>query len=121
MPHYYKLGLLLAALALPYFVFAYRNSFASGRRTFMRAAAAVLLGWILLLVYRFVIVEFDTMLAQSEEELQAIYAGDGAKNVMALYFGWVLPTAVVVAAWLFHRGVALAKKKLAVPSPKTFG
>ena len=41
----------------------------------------------------------DLALANSQEEIQVLSNGDGAKNAFALLFGWVPGVFVTLVAW----------------------
>ena len=112
MFHYYKIGLIIGALVLPCIVLAWRNNFDNSKKTALRFGFAVLAVWAYLLASRFVVDAVDLSLTNTQEEAQAIYDGDGAKNVFALFFGWVPGLILASVAWLLTRGYRWLKLKI---------
>ena len=104
MFHYYKIAVTVGVLVLPCIVLAWRNNFDSGKKTALRFSFAVFAVWGYLIASRFVIDAVDLSLANTQEEIQAIYDGDGAKNVFALFFGWIPGLILASFAWLLTRG-----------------
>jgi hypothetical protein len=103
MFHYYKIALTVGVLVLPFLVLSLNNRFRSGRNTALRFAAAVVAVWAYLLASRFIVDAVDVALATTPEEIQSIYDGDGAKNVFALFLGWVPGVFLALLAWLLAR------------------
>ena len=104
MFHYYKIALLLGLLSLAFAAVGWKNNFDRGAVTALRFALAILLVWAYLLLSRFIVVEMDLALAVSQEERQAIYNGDGAKNAVVLLFGWIPGIVVASCMWALARG-----------------
>ena len=100
----YKTFLVLGALTLPFFILAFRNNFDSGKKTALRFGFAILAVWAYLLASRFIVDAVDLSLASTQEEIDAVYNGDGAKNVFALFFGWIPGLIIASASWLLLRG-----------------
>jgi hypothetical protein len=103
MFHYYKIGLTVGLLVLPVLILSINNHFDSGKKTSLRFTLAVVLVWTYLLASRFIVYAVDLWLANAPEEIQAIYDGDGAKNVFALFFGWVPGVFLAFISWLLAR------------------
>jgi hypothetical protein len=104
MFHYYKIGLAVGLLVLPVLILSMNNRFESGKKTTLRFALAVVAVWAYLLASRFIVDAVDLWLARTPEEIQAVYDGDGAKNVFALFFGWVPGVFLAFISWLLARG-----------------
>jgi hypothetical protein len=104
MFHYYKFGLTLGLLVLPVLILSIKNRFDSGKKTALRFALAVVTVWVYLLASRLTVDVVDLWLAKTPEEIQAIYDGDGAKNVFALFFGWVPGVFLAFISWLLAQG-----------------
>jgi hypothetical protein len=111
MFHYYKIGLTVGLLVLPALVLSINNRFDSGKKTALRFALAVVAVWAYLLTSRFIVDAVDLWLAKTPEEIQAIYDGDGAKNVFALFFGWVPGVLLAFISWLLARGWLWLKER----------
>jgi len=112
MFHYYKIILIIVAVALPYSIFAYNNRFDKALHTAKRAIMAIIIGWVFLLLSRFIVDQIDLWLAKTPEEVQQICDGDGAKNVAVLFMGWIVPGIVVLISWIFHKIINLIKGKI---------
>ena len=104
MFHYYKIAVTVGALVIPCTVLAWRNNFDGRKKMARRFSFAVVAVWAYLIASRFVVDAVDLSLANTQEEIQAIYDGDGAKNVFALFFGWIPGFILASAAWLLTRG-----------------
>ena len=104
MFHYYKIALLIGLFALPLLILAWKNRFDSVTTTAVRFALAIVVIWAYLLASRFIVDAVDLSLAASQEEIQAICDGDGAKNAFALLFGWVPGLIVALISRLLARG-----------------
>lgn len=113
MYHQYKLALLAITLALPFIILVLGNRFDSAARTFLRAALATAVTWGWLIAMRLIVVKADIALAESPEQLQHIYNGDGAKNAAALMFGWAPSLALVLFYWLVARVTMFARARWA--------
>lgn len=103
MPHTYKLLVIAAIVLATLAVVAYRNSFNRPGVTLLRFIAGTGVAWSLIIASRFLIVAVDLQLANSPEQLQHIYDGDGAKNAAALLFGWVPGLLIASGSWLAGR------------------
>jgi hypothetical protein len=98
--------LWLAGLLLPYFVVVVRNSFQSNVQTSVRIVVAIGAGWGLLLGYAFAADAVNRSLATTQEQIDALNNGDGAKFAFAFILGWVLPAIIASVAWLLHAVLA---------------
>jgi hypothetical protein len=103
MPHTYKYFVIATIVLATLAVVAYRNTFDRPGITFVRFVAGTGVAWALIVASRFVIVAVDLQLAQTPEQLQQIYDGDGAKNAFALMFGWVPGLLIASGSWLAAR------------------
>lgn len=99
MPHPYKYALLLVTLLLPYMLVVFRNRFDKATITTLRFVLAVAAVWIWMLCIRVIVDHVDARLAVTHEQLESIYAGDGARNAFALLFGWVPGIVLATLSW----------------------
>jgi hypothetical protein len=95
--------LQFTGLVLPYVLFMVHNSFRRWWWTSLRAVTAVGAGWLFWLAFVFAADALNRSAAKTEQEINALNNGDGAKFVFALVFGWVVPGLTVALAWAFHR------------------
>lgn len=103
MPYFYKFLLFAISIALPYLAISYRNQFDSALATASRFCLAVIVVWGWLWCSRIFVVYIDVRLAETAEQLEMIYAGDGAKDAAVLFFGWVPGLALASASWCIAR------------------
>lgn len=80
------------AIAAPTLIFTIKNKFNNPKATFLRAVVAILVGWSLIFAYLLVI--------QYGLEPQHI---NGAANAFVSTLGWVIPTTLVLVAWLLKK------------------
>jgi hypothetical protein len=99
MFHPYKILLILATCLLPYLVIAYRNRFDDGAVTALRFAASVVVTWGWILCERILVDWIDIRLAVTPEDFASIYDGDGARNCVALFLGWLPAVVLTIACW----------------------
>ncbi len=92
---------LIAALLLPYVLFAVGNTFRSLVITVVRAAVAIAAGWCLLQVYVVRGNEITVSLA-SPSQLLELYDKDGAALAFAAVLGWIPGALIVLSTWLIH-------------------
>ena len=112
MFHYYKVFLLTGLLAFPWIVLVWRNHFDNSKKTILRFGAAVLVAWTYLVMSRYVVVEMNLLLASTQEEVDAVLGGDGAKNLFALYYGWIPGLIITSAAWFVTRSYRWLKMRI---------
>ncbi|MDD5034153.1 MAG: hypothetical protein PHE55_05290 [Methylococcaceae bacterium] len=103
MYQHYKFLLLATDFLLPLWVLVAGNPFNSRRITLLRAMLAMLLTWVWIIVARIIVEAVDIRFAESPQQLQKIYDGDGAKNAFATVFGWVPASVVVFIDWTMAR------------------
>jgi hypothetical protein len=99
----YKYILLLAVIALPYLAISYRNRFDRALFTVFRFFMAVIVVWGWLFFCRFAVDYIDLRLAESPEQLNMVYSGDGARNVVVLMYGWVPGVVLASVSWCVER------------------
>ena len=99
----YKILLILGMFVSAGIVISWKNSFDRAQKTALRFILAIVVVWAYLIMSRFIVVEIDKALAVSQEELNSIAYGDGAKNLFALLFGWVPGILVVAIMWAITR------------------
>lgn len=99
----YKYILILAMIAFPYLMLAYRNKFDRPLVTVFRFVMAVFVVWAWLLFCRFVVDFVDVRLAQTPAELREVYSGDGARNAAVLMYGWAVGLFLACLSWLVAR------------------
>ncbi|NQD38782.1 hypothetical protein HPT27_17325 [Permianibacter sp. IMCC34836] len=104
MQHAYKYVLIAIYFVAIFIVLVRGNKFDSSKKTFFRLVLAVLVGWGLLLFYRVIIDFIDVQLAETQAQIEGIYAGDGAKNLYTLFYGWIPSLILVVLYWVSARG-----------------
>jgi hypothetical protein len=92
--------LQLTGLVLPYVLFVVHNSFRRWWWTGVRALAAVGVGWIFWLAFVFAADALNRSAATSQQQIETLNNGDGAKFVFALVFGWVVPAVTVGLVWV---------------------
>jgi len=109
MPYFYKNIVIVVGILLPYFVFAYRNRFNNATLTLSRAVGAVIIGWAYMLVSTLLITDIDLKLAKTEQEIQLVSSGDGAKHAAALLVGWFPPLLLVIVYWVVHKIIAAVR------------
>ena len=94
---------------MPLIIVNVGNNFTNGKKTAARIFVATVAVWGFLLASRFIVDAIDISLAKTQEEVQAIYNGDGAKNVFALMFGWVPGVILAIFSWVIGRALIFSK------------
>ena len=112
MNHWYKDIIILFALVLPFSIIWFGNQFSSWRATLVRFIAAVLSVWLFVIITRYIVVYVDMRLAETQEQINEIADGDGAKNAFALLFGWVYGIVLSAFAWFIARVVFFVRRRI---------
>ena len=97
--------LQLTGLVVPYVLFMVHNSLRLWWLTCLRALVAIGAGWLFWLAFVFAADALNRSAAKTEQKIEALNNGDGAKFAFALVFGWVVPGATVALAWGLNRWV----------------
>ncbi len=95
-------------IALSIWILSKNNSFNDATKTTLRFIVSVLVMWVCVILFRLLINIVDPILASTEQEQMAVYA-DGAKNVMALLFGWLYGIVLTIIAWVISRLLLLIR------------
>ncbi len=114
MNHWYKDIIIFVALFLPFSIIWFGNNFTSWRATALRFTIAVLSVWVFVILTRYIVVYVDMRLAETQEQINEIADGDGAKNAFALLFGWVYGIVLSTLAWFLARIAFSFRRKLRV-------
>ena len=109
--------LQLTGLVLPYLVFVVHNRFAVWWLTIVRALIAIGAGWVFWLSFVFSADALNRAAATTEQEIESLNNGDGAKFAFALMLGWVVPTVTVALSWAINRWLVPRAKGMGSSKP----
>lgn len=102
----YKFFMPLVFFIGMYVIFAYRNKFNHPRKTRQRALAAVISGWIFLILCKVAISYIET----KREGKTGVYPFDGSKDFGIFFLGWLIPACSVLCFWMLHKLMQFFRK-----------